>query len=225
MHSGSGSLNDWISHVSRQETCCKERSGVSQDALSYNIIDSKEIQYEIPNCSTTFSFAVGNFNYASDYTNGLNLNHLNGETEAQFKHMGVEIHSEFASNSMVTENSDIGLRSYGPAIEKSIGNLVIGGKYSCTSMLISLKDADVSSHDVNHTESSIYQIPDVVYETSEDYSAVQYCQCRWFTSFRFFKSICASLFWSSIYAKQWRNAYQHEGWKWGAFSWEYMLKQ
>ena len=42
-------------------------------------------------------------------------------------------------------------------------------------MTISLRDADISSHDVNHTESSICQIPDVVYENSEDYSAVQYC--------------------------------------------------
>lgn len=175
VRSGSGSLNDWISHVSGQETCCKERSGVSQDALSYNRVDSKEIQYEIPNCSTAFSFAAGNSNYASDYTNGLDLNHLNGDTEAQFKHMGVEIHSEYASNSMVTENSDIGLGSYEPAIEKSTGDLVTGGKYSCTSMTISLRDADISSHDVNHTESSICQIPDVVYENSEDYSAVQYC--------------------------------------------------
>ena len=76
---------------------------------------------------------------------------------------------------MVTENSDIGLGSYEPAIEKSAGDLVTGGKYSCTSMTISLRDADISSHDVNHTESSICQIPDVVYENSEDYSAVQYC--------------------------------------------------
>ena len=76
---------------------------------------------------------------------------------------------------MVTENSDVDLGSYGPAIEKNTGNLVTGGKYSCTSMTISLRDADISTHDTNHTESSICQIPDVVYETSDDYSAVQYC--------------------------------------------------
>ena len=91
--SGSGSLNDWISHVSGQETCCMERDGVSQGALSYNKVDNKEIQYEMHNCSTAFSFAAGNSNYASDYAIGLDLNHLNGETDDQFKHMGVE-HSE-----------------------------------------------------------------------------------------------------------------------------------
>ena len=95
------------------------------------------------------------------------------ETEAQFKHMGVEIHSEYASNCIIIENSDIGSGSYGPAIEKSIGDLVMGGKYSCTSMAISLRDTDMSSHNVNRIESSIYQNPDVVYETSEDYAAMQ----------------------------------------------------
>ena len=63
--------------------------------------------------------------------------------------------------------------SYGPAIEKSTGNLVTGGKYSCTSMTISLRDINMSSNNVNHTEFSIYLNPDVVYETSEDYSAMQ----------------------------------------------------
>ena len=52
------------------------------------------------------------------------------ETEAQFKHMGVEIHSEYASNNMAMENSDISLGNYGPAVEKSTGDLVTGGKYS-----------------------------------------------------------------------------------------------
>lgn len=79
-----------------------------------------------------------------------------------------------ASNSVVTENSGIDLGSYDPATEKSTRNSVTGGKYSCTSMTISLRDADISSHDVNQTESSICQIHDA-YETSEDYSAMQYC--------------------------------------------------
>lgn len=80
-----------------------------------------------------------------------------------------------ASNSVVTENSDIDLGSCGAAIEKSTGNLVAGGKYSCTSMTISLRDANISSHDANHPESSFCHIPDVVYENSDDYSAVRYC--------------------------------------------------
>ena len=44
--------------------------------------------------------------------------------------MGVEIHSEYASNNMAIENSDISLGNYGPAIEKSTGDLVTGEKYS-----------------------------------------------------------------------------------------------
>lgn len=92
--SGTGSLNDWMSHVSGQEACCKERGGPSQDSLSFNRVDSMEIQYEIPNCSTSFSFAGGNSNYASDYANDLDLNHVDGETEAQLRNMGAEIQSE-----------------------------------------------------------------------------------------------------------------------------------
>ena len=118
-------------------------------------------------------FDAGCSNYASDYIYGLDRNHLNGKAEARFKHMGVEIHSEYASNCIIIENSDIGSGSYGPAIEKSTGDLVMGGKYSCTSMAISLRDTDMSSHNVNRIESSIYQNPDVVYETSEDYAAMQ----------------------------------------------------
>lgn len=90
VRSGSGSLNDWISHVAGQETFCKERGGVPQDAVSYNRVDNKDIHYAMANCSTAFSFAAGNSNYASDYAIDLDLIHLDGETEAQFKHMGVE---------------------------------------------------------------------------------------------------------------------------------------
>ena len=49
----------------------------------------------------------------------------------------------------------------------------MGRKYSCTSMTMSLRDTDMSSHNVNRIESSIYLNPDVVYETSEDYAAMQ----------------------------------------------------
>ena len=74
----------------------------------------------------------------------------------------------------------------------STRNLVTGGKYSCTSMTISLRDTDISSHNVNHTESSIYLNPDVVYETSEDYSAMQpSISVDGSLLFLFFKSICA----------------------------------
>ena len=75
-------------------------------------------------------FDAGYSNYASDYIYGLDRNHLNGKAEARFKHMGVEIHSEYASNNMAMENSDISLGNYGPAVEKSTGDLVTGGKYS-----------------------------------------------------------------------------------------------
>ncbi|XP_057462805.1 helicase-like transcription factor CHR28 [Actinidia eriantha] len=77
----SGSLADWVLPGSWHGSLGAGSNGVFQTVSSYGRDHREETQYEIPNCSATFSFAAGVASNASDFRRALDSNQLKSETE------------------------------------------------------------------------------------------------------------------------------------------------
>ncbi|CAL5344926.1 unnamed protein product [Camellia sinensis] len=107
MHSCSGSLTDWMLPISGHDSFSAGSNGVIQNVSFYSEDDSKETQYEIPNCSATFSFPAGDANQGSDFIETFNSSHLKGEAEFQFGCLEGGANSQYGSHSPLLEKSDI----------------------------------------------------------------------------------------------------------------------
>uniref|UniRef100_A0A5B6ZPB1 Helicase-like transcription factor CHR28 n=2 Tax=Davidia involucrata TaxID=16924 RepID=A0A5B6ZPB1_DAVIN len=178
VHSCSGSLADWMLPIPGHGTYSAEKDVVSHNASSYSRVESIQTQYEIPNCSNTFSFAAWNANHASDLRQTWDFNHLKGETEFQFRCSEVETHSKHASLNPLMENSDI---NYGKYCDSNENNLKTYGAPDIVEA--SVMDVDISSHNTYYAPSSFCEIPDVLCGTGDHYSALQYSMSTDDTSF------------------------------------------
>ncbi|XP_050234352.1 helicase-like transcription factor CHR28 isoform X2 [Mercurialis annua] len=154
VHTCPGSLKQSVSPVSRDQE--EKRVGV--------------LQYEIPSCSTTSSFAEGEFTHVSDDTGNFDLNSFLDETGTQLMHAGGNNHSIDTSHEryldMLDDKSgyddENSLRCSGPESDM----------YRSTDT--SLEDTDLSFHDVATAHSTFYPNSGVDSELDVHSSAVQY---------------------------------------------------
>lgn len=167
VHSCSGSLTDWVSRVPGRETCT-ERVGVPQNVPSCSRFDNAERQYETPNLGSVFSFAAGDADNLFNYPDNLDLNHMEDETEIQFRPWDGEIDSKYISHNPLMANRDLTLGHYDIFGENNIENLGTSKENLCTPM-------DISLYYTTRTEPSPCQVPEVLCQTSDQFSAFQLC--------------------------------------------------
>ncbi|KAF8370173.1 hypothetical protein HHK36_031804 [Tetracentron sinense] len=169
------SLTDWM--PLDHDICSRDRVGVSEMVPSYRSIDSEELQYhQLPNCSTIFSFAAGDTNYASDRTDYASLIHFKGETEDEFMHVGGDHLSNCDSHCTTMENSDLIYGKFSALSESSMVDLGALERNSFASpMEASFIDADTSLHNAAHTELNCDQGSDIIHEASDHCSALPFC--------------------------------------------------
>ncbi|KAK1557308.1 hypothetical protein Q3G72_022192 [Acer saccharum] len=154
----SASLKDWF--LPPSVTYCSERVGVNPS--------------ETPGCSTASSFSEGDGNQVLDNSNNMNFDLMEGKTGIHFGNLGSQIDSEFvdASHGLGMENLDVKRGHYGASNENRLGSLGALEPNSYTFIDRSFMDADVSSHNVTSTDSTICQSSEVVSDLDDHYSAM-----------------------------------------------------
>ncbi|KAH7568967.1 hypothetical protein ACOSQ2_012429 [Xanthoceras sorbifolium] len=157
----SASLKDWFPPPS--VTYCAERVRV--------------YPFETPGCSTASSFSDGDGNQVLVNSNNMALDVMEGKTGIQFEHWGSQIDSEFVdpSHGLGMENLDVKQGHYGASNEKRLGS---SGAPELNPYTFIDRYADVSSHNVTSTDSTICQSSEVVSDIDDQYSARQYFMNR-----------------------------------------------
>ncbi|KAK7362904.1 hypothetical protein VNO77_05029 [Canavalia gladiata] len=136
-----GNFSDSFSPGETDEICYTERMGVAK--------------LEIPAYSMETSFPDAHSNNVSTCGDNLNLSMSKGENGSQFKHVGEDVESEYASASLgsIVENGDVNMEGY---VDDIIGG--VSGRQendSCTSFEVSFMDADRSLHYATSTDSTV----------------------------------------------------------------------
>ncbi|KAK2644149.1 hypothetical protein Ddye_019344 [Dipteronia dyeriana] len=152
----SASLKDWFPTPS--VTYCSEGVGVNP--------------FETPGCSTASSFSEGDGNQVLDNSKNMNFDLMEGKTGIHFGNLGSQIDSEYASHGLGMENLDVKRGHYGPSNENRLGSLGALEPNSYTFIDRSFMDADVSSHNVTSTDSTICQSSEVVSDLDDHYPAM-----------------------------------------------------
>ncbi|KAL7211886.1 hypothetical protein ACSBR2_014696 [Camellia fascicularis] len=116
----SGSFTNWTLPVSGRGSLSAGSNGVNQSVSSHNTDYCEETQYEMPNCSATFSIAAGDANNASDFRDVLDSNHLKGETEFQFRLLEGDTYYQYGSLNSFLEKSDFNYGKHCDSIENSL---------------------------------------------------------------------------------------------------------
>ncbi|XP_062161396.1 helicase-like transcription factor CHR28 isoform X3 [Alnus glutinosa] len=149
----SASFKDWFSVVPGHESSFTGRAGVPPA--------------EIPTCSSGFAdIDAHNVLYNGD---SLYPDFPKGETEVQFRHVGEDVDSKYASHSPFVEDIAVNFANYG------MDTFGPQETNPCTDMTISFMDADISSQNITSTESTICQSSDVVSDFTDQYPSLQYC--------------------------------------------------
>ncbi|XP_059440688.1 helicase-like transcription factor CHR28 isoform X6 [Corylus avellana] len=162
VHTGSASFKDWFSVVPPgHQSSFTGRAGVPPA--------------EIPLCSAASSFADRDAHNVLDRGDNLYLDFPKGETEVQFRHVGDDVDSKYASHSPFVEDIDVKFSNYGVLGEDSMDTFGPQETNPCAHMTISFMDADISSQNVTSNESTICQSSDVVSDFTDQYTALPYC--------------------------------------------------
>ncbi|XP_044461541.1 helicase-like transcription factor CHR28 isoform X2 [Mangifera indica] len=155
----SASLNDWFPPTSG--TCCGERVKISL--------------FETPACTTASSFSEGDGKQSFYHSDNMGFDVLEGAARIQFGHVGSQIDSKFvdASHSHIMENN-VKYEPSGGMKGNRLGSLGVleNNEYSFEHVLF--RDADVASHNVASTDSTICHNSEVISDVDERYSTMQY---------------------------------------------------
>lgn len=154
----SASFSDWFNQTSG--TCRSERVGISQ--------------FETPGCSTASSFSEGDGYHFLDHRNTIDFDVLGGKAGIQFGHVGSQIDSKSvdASPSSIMENFDEKYGHYGASVGNRLGSSVAVSNL-CTFVDVPYTDAEVSSHNVTSTDSTICHSSEII--SDDDYYSAMPC--------------------------------------------------
>lgn len=157
----SASFSDWFHQTSG--TCRSERVGISQ--------------FETPGCSTASSFSEGDGYHFLDHRNTLDFDVLGGKAGIHFGHVRSQIDSKSvdASPSSIMENFGEKYGHCGASVGNRLGSSVPESNL-CTFVDVPYTDAEVSSHNVTSTDSTICHSSEII--SDDDYYSAMPCYIK-----------------------------------------------
>ncbi|KAJ4703417.1 Helicase-like transcription factor CHR28 [Melia azedarach] len=153
----SASFNDWFPQTSVASR--PERIGISH--------------FETPGCSTASSFSEGDGYPFLDHRHSTDFDILEGQAGSSFGCMVSQIDPKYASPIPFTENLD---EKYAQS-SALIGNRLQSSgpeSYPYTFIDVPYTDADVSSHNVTSTDSTICHSSEIISDVDDHFSAMQH---------------------------------------------------